>query len=194
MNTYQLTHLKDRNSSNPLALLARLKSFKNTLEDNGLEQYGIFAGLFGIASNEAYLVCHGETDSASLLAEHEFTVLQSKQFIPTVRPLGFAPRDKAGVYVFRWFKVNMKDVDEIASLSATAWKTFEGDFATEVQGLFVQAEPAPNQGEMLLLTWYRNLTVWQESRAPSPEARENFVRRQQLVLEATPIATRLFEA
>ena len=88
--------------------------------------------------------------------------------------------------------VNMKDVDEIARLSDTAWNTFEGDFDTKVQGLFVQADRGPDQGEMLLLTWYRNLTVWEESRLPSPEARANFMQRQKLVLEAKPIATRLF--
>ena len=44
---------------------------------------------------------------------------------------------------------------------------------------------------MLLVTWYANLTVWEQSRHPPPEAKENFLRRHKLTLSALPVATRL---
>jgi len=44
---------------------------------------------------------------------------------------------------------------------------------------------------MLLVTWYQDLSVWEASRQPAPEARENFQRRHQLTLSALPIATTL---
>ncbi len=191
MNTYQILQLKDSSHSNTMPLLEAAKVMTPALNEAGLEVYGTFVGLFGLATNECYLVTYGEASTAELLNDR-FEIIMAREFVPTVRPADFSPRTEPGIYVFRWFQVNMKDVDEIADLSNTAWNTFEGDFDTEVQGLFVQAEKGPEQGEMLLLTWYRNLTVWEESRQPSAEARENFLRRQKLVLEARPIATRLF--
>ena len=174
-----------------MPLLEAAKVMSPMLNEAGLEVYGTFVGLFGLATNECYLVTYGETSAAELLNDR-FEIIMAREFVPTVRPTEFSPRTEPGIYVFRWFQVNMKDVDEIARLSDTAWNTFEGDFDTKVQGLFVQADRGPDQGEMLLLTWYRNLTVWEESRLPSPEARANFMQRQKLVLEAKPIATRLF--
>jgi len=44
---------------------------------------------------------------------------------------------------------------------------------------------------MLLITWYKNLSAWEESRHPPKDARENFLRRHQLTLNAKPIATML---
>jgi hypothetical protein len=116
-------------------------------------------------------------------------LLSSHLFNPTLRPLDHQPRTRPGVYVFRWFSVLPDAVDEIIQLSYNAWPTFEGSFETEVQGLFVEASGQPS--EMLLITWYKNLSVWEESRHPPEDARESFLRRHQLTLNAKPIATML---
>ena len=44
---------------------------------------------------------------------------------------------------------------------------------------------------MLLVTWYRDLSVWEESRKAPDEARALFIRRQEMTLKAKPIATQL---
>ena len=44
---------------------------------------------------------------------------------------------------------------------------------------------------MLLVTWYKDLNVWQASRVPAPEAQQRFIARQALLDSAVPIATRL---
>jgi hypothetical protein len=111
--------------------------------------------------------------------------------VPTVRPTDHTPLSKPGIYVFRWFDVLNKDVDEIASLSEQAWVSFEGDFDSQIQGLFALQNRQGDKGKMLLLTWYKNLTVWQDSRAPSKEAMNLFIKRHELTIEALPIATRL---
>ena len=43
----------------------------------------------------------------------------------TVRPVNDAPRDRAGLYVFRFFDVMARDIDEFVALSGRAWTTFE---------------------------------------------------------------------
>ena len=118
---------------------------------------------------------------------------------PTVRPLEHVARTVPGIYVFRWFDVNQSDVEEIAALSKEAWNTFEAGFDTQVQGLFAEAgmqqglneEQLGERETMLLVTWYRDLAVWQDSREPHPKARELFLKRHNLMKEAKPIATRL---
>jgi hypothetical protein len=88
--------------------------------------------------------------------------------------------------------INNRDVDKKVQLSDEAWVSFEGDFDSEVQGLFAESDRSHEQGKMLLLTWYRDLSVWETSRKPSPEARERFLKRHSLTIETTAIASRLF--
>ncbi len=128
---------------------------------------------------------------SKLVTLNNYTLLKGYQFSPTVRPIDHSMRTKSGIYVFRWFDVYNRDVDEIVKLSDEAWVTFEGDFDSEVQGLFAESDRSKEKGKMLLLTWYRDLRVWETSRKPSNEARERFLKRHQLTIESTPIATRL---
>ena len=150
--------------------------------------YGVFLSLFGLASNEVYLVTCGETTFTPRLPGG-MDRLRSHDFTPTIRPLDHEPRQEPGIYVFRWFSVNADDVDEIVRLSGEAWPEFEASFDTRVQGLFVEATEQPAQ--MLLITWYRNLAVWEASRHPPVSSRDNFLRRHQLTRQARPIATML---
>ena len=195
MQFYQVNLLKDPNHPGPNQLLEYARgTLIPELEKRGLVAYGVFQGLFGLASNELYLVVSSEV-AVTAISQQDlnsgFQITESFAFIPTIRPTDHTRRTREGIYVFRWFDVMNKDVEEIAELSAKAWLTFEEGFDTEVQCLFAEQSQASKQGKMLLITWYQNLSVWQESRQPPEDARENFMRRHRLTLQAKPIATRL---
>ncbi len=175
---YQVLHLRDNARPGANQLIETLK------EQNPPNTFGIFAGLFGLQSNEVYLVTYGEPFKD---VPPDIERLNSVTLTPTARPTEHKPREKTGIYVFRWFKVDPANVEEIVALSEEAWKTFEGGFDTEVQALFTTED----RDTMLLITWYKDLSVWEASRFPAEEARENFLKRHQLTRSAKPIATRL---
>lgn len=183
--SYQLFHLRDASSSNPLRLLSVLRE-----RSQSIQSWGVFPGAFGLGTNEVYWVIYGEYDRCPLEPNDNMEVLNQVTLNPTVRPADFSPRSEAGIYVFRWFEVDENKVEEVVSLSNRAWQTFEGGFDTEVQGLFT-VDPKLDRYGMVLVTWYRNLTVWQDSREPDPEAKQLFRQRQSLLTSAKPIATRL---
>lgn len=191
---YTVTLLKDRERSNNLQAIKVIgEQVAPALEAQDISIFGTFAPLFGLASNELYLVTHGST-AHSITAQAEsasLAPLDSISLVPTVRPTEHTTRTKPGIYVFRWFDVYNRDIEEIAALSNEAWNTFEGGFDTEVQGLFCEPETGDETGKMLLITQYTDLSVWEASRNPAPEARENFLKRAQLTIEARPICTRL---
>ena len=162
----------------------------------GGEVWGVFSGLFGIGSNELVLVLHGNGEAPTeSLAAAGFEIVESHLFVPTVRPASFVPVSRPGLYVFRFFDVAHGDVDEIARLSNEAWTTFEAAdaYAAEPQALFAQADRSAPAGVMLLVTWYDGLESWQTSRAPAPEAAENFLRRRELTQGTIAYATTLVE-
>ncbi len=198
---YQFLHLKFPASNTFTELRSIITDID--LGKIGVSEWGVFSGIFGLATNELYWVLVDNPDThhdaldnmASRLIDTGVVILDKKRFNPTVRPIEHDARTAPGIYVFRWFDVNKSDVDEITALSKEAWNTFEAGFDTEVQGLFSEAglndEHSDERETMLLVTWYRDLTVWQNSREPHPKARELFLKRHGLMKEAKPIATRL---
>lgn len=166
--------------------------------------WGVWEGLFGVASNELIIVgaaADGQQleDFTGALGEARAAALEVVDALlmtPTVRPTSRAPCERPGLYVFRFFRVNDSDVDEVVTLSRQAWETFESadDYAAEPQGLF---RPHPSSGaenRMLLVTWYDGLNSWQTSRRPAPEATANFQRRRELTHGTLALATRLVDA
>ena len=157
--------------------------------------WGAFHGLFGVASNELIVVAYGEVGGVEkTLAHHpEIVVAESLLLEPTVRPTTQEPRTREGLYVFRFFEVAHKDVDEIARLSFEAWQDFENvdRYRAIPQGLFRQQDTSAPSGRMLLCTWYDGLGSWQESRTPPGPARERFQRRHTLTQGTIAYATRL---
>ncbi len=160
--------------------------------------WGTFHGLFGIASNELVAVTVGgdEAVAASIDTLSELDAVDSVAsltLVPTVRPKDARPLTREGLYVFRFFEVAHRDVEEIAALSAEAWKTFENvdAYRAEPQGLFCQRDRSAERGRMLLLTWYDGLNSWQASRQSPPPARENFGKRHALTTGTIAYATRL---
>lgn len=195
MTVYHLLQIKDSNSNNIQNTISKIQDLLIPIaaaEDQ--VSYGVFTGVFGLATNELYWMTLGNDDTRSLansVKELDLQVQLTLDLVPTVRPTEHNPRSKAGLYVFRWFDILNKDVDAIASLSETAWISFEGDFDSQIQGLFALQDRQDDKGKMLLLTWYKNLTVWQDSRTPSDAAMTLFKKRHALTIEALPIATRL---
>lgn len=196
MHYYQVSLLKDPANPGPVAMLAHLRDrLASPGGVAGAQVFGMFQGLFGLASNELYVVVHGESPGLDVsAAAGDYRVVATTNLVPTVRPTEHRRCEREGVYVFRWFTVRNRDVDEIARLSEVAWQTFESGFDTEVQGLFREPHRDHELGRMLLITWYADLNAWQASRQPPPAARENFMRRHALTLEAFPVATRLVSA
>ena len=184
---YQLFHLKDNRGSTNMQLLREIRNLARA------DSWGVFPGIFGLGTNELYWLLLSTETSCPLKLEGVELVGQST-LSPTVRPLVHEPRTKPGIYVFRWFEVVEQHVEEVVRLSGEAWETFEGGFDTEVQGLFT-VSPGMKVSQvscrMLLVTWYKDLNVWQASRAPDPEAQQRFIARQALLDSAVPIATRL---
>ena len=157
--------------------------------------WGFFHGLFGVASNELIVVSYGDVAHVhdAIAGMDEVVAANTLLLEPTVRPTEYAPRSREGLYVFRFFEVEHKDVDEIAALSFEAWKTFENvdDYQAEPQGLFRQQDTTAPTGRMLLCTWYDGLNSWQASRTPPATARDNFRQRHTLTRSTVAYATRL---
>ncbi len=182
---YDVFSLQDTNNPGSVELV---KWCADLSQDTG-GVFGTFPALFGLSSNEIYLVTYSENGSDTLPTLPDGIRQTSHiQLTPTVRPVVHTPRSTPGIYVFRWFWVNPTDIDEIVDLSNEAWTLFEGGFDTEVQGLF---KGVSDKSRMLLITWYKDLSVWEASRNPAPEARENFMKRHRLTERALPVCTRL---
>ena len=157
--------------------------------------WGAFHGLFGVGSNELIVVTYGDVAGVdeTLARRDDVVDVETLLLEPTVRPTEDAPRDREGLYVFRFFDVAHKDVDEIAALSFEAWRDFEtaDDYQAIPQGLFRQHDTSAATGKMLLCTWYDGLNSWQTSRTPPGAASERFRRRHQLTQGTIAYATRL---
>jgi hypothetical protein len=197
--TFCFTRLKSRDRNwQPLAESV-VQSVLAPLAQHGVRRWGIWSGLFGIASNELVLMTSADTgvDHSALLnariAAAPCTIVEQHLLRATVRPADREPPTRAGLYVFRFFDVNNADVDEIARLSFEAWSTFETTdaYRAQPQGLFCQNDRTDARGIMLLCTWYDGLESWQTSRSPPPQAAENFRRRQQLTFGTIAYAANL---
>lgn len=159
------------------------------------QRWGAFFGLFGLGSDELFLVTAGKTSGVhpTLQGIESVETVRSLELEPTARPTTDTRLTREGLYVFRFFGVLNKDVERIANLSAEAWTYFENsvEYQAEPQGLFCEADRSKERGLMLLVTWYDGLNSWQISRKPPPEAAANFQERATLTHFTKPFATRL---
>ncbi len=160
---------------------------------------GRFMGLFGIDNQSLLLLVSlpAGADAAGGLRERlpaGVELVDALAMRATVRPPDDRPLTRPGIHVFRfWEGVRDGDCATVAQLSARAWETWERDdaYTSEPMGLFRYDQPGAPEGRMLLLTWYDNLTSWERSRTPHPEAAANFQRRLALSRSAIAYATRL---
>ncbi len=188
-----------RNTSAPLLEVLRAKVLPG-LAAVRINCWGLWSGLFGLAANELVLITvserggHANALRGALVAA-DCQIAELLELAATVRPTSSAPPTREGLYVFRFFDVRNSDVDEIATLSAQAWTTFETTdaYQSQPQGLFCPADRGAERGLMLLCTWYDGFASWETSRAPPAAARENFRRRHALTASTWAIATRLIQ-
>ena len=134
-----------------------------------------------------------ESLNARLLGLGPVAEAETLSLEATVRPTSPSPLSRKGLYVFRFFEIANKHVEEIAALSLEAWETFEdtSDYSAEPQGLFCQADRSSDRGRMMLLTWYDGFDSWLTSRAPDPKAQDIFMRRHKMTESTVAYATRL---
>jgi hypothetical protein len=158
----------------------------------GVTLWGIWHGIFGMSSNELILVtAHSEYEDGLRLPQN-IRVLEEYQLRATARPTDSAPLSKSGIYVFRDFILDGKDIEEVVALSSAAWQTFEvgGNYAAQPMGLFAPQTPSANC-VMHLLTWYPDFTSWQNSRESGAQALQRFAARRALTYSTVAVATRL---
>ena len=83
----------------------------------GTTLWGIWHGVFGMASNELMLVtAHDEQEDGLALPEN-VRVAEVYQLKATARPTDNMPLSQAGIYVFRDFVLDGKDIEEVVALS-----------------------------------------------------------------------------
>ncbi len=169
----------------PDALVSALASQRKIL-------WATFTGLFGLPMNQVIAISHGSPVHPPADAE----VVDAGPWQPTARPTTTAPLSEPGLYVLRHFAVAPADVDEFVALSSAAWPAFEGDgeFATLPRGLFHGGVAADGTVSMQLVTWYDSFASWERSRAPAPQAAENFRRRHALTRATSAMALRLADS
>jgi len=166
------------------------------LASRGVTPWGIWSGLFGVASNELLLMSAGPADHAGWMRDAMpagVDVTDQRMLRPTLRPQTADRLTRPGLYVFRFFEIAWHDIDEFVALSSRAWTTFEtaADYRSHPEGLFRPHDTDAVGARMLLCTWYDGLQSWQASRTPAPEARANFAARHALTASTWALATQL---
>jgi hypothetical protein len=146
----------------------------------------IFAPSLGFPSNVVlalFPLLEGDAALAATRVEGSVSTLRTR-LTPTVRPAEGALPPPGGVYVHNWFNIDAGTVNEFVSLSVEAWPDFESRFQARIFGLFLAEETETDRSQgarrLLLMTRYKDLGEWQESRDPTSEAMKIFARRREL--------------
>ena len=153
---------------------------------------GIWHGIFGLTSNELILVTAHLGEQDGLVLPESINVIEERQLRATACPTNDTPLSQPGIYVFRDFALDAKDIDEVVALSSAAWQTFEKgeSYFAQPMGLFAPLTPSTNS-VMQLLTWYAHFASWQKSRETGPKALQRFAARRALTYSTNAVATRL---
>jgi hypothetical protein len=161
-------------------------------EQDGIALWGIWRGIFGVGSNELLLVTAQSGKNNSLQLPSYCRTLEAHRLRATARPLTPEPPAMPGIYVFRDFALNRKDIQEVVALSSAAWQTFEtGDnYQAQPIGLFAPLNPE-EECLMHLLTWYPDFNSWQNSRESDSQALQRFSARRAITHSTIAVATRL---
>jgi len=172
------------------ALAERVRGFADG------EIIGQFAPQLGWANNEAAVLLRGGAVApTSLIAPPLVTSSRLDVLTPTIRPADADRPAPLGIFVHRWFEVDAGATDEFVALSGEAWPHFEAEFDTRIFGLFRAAESDEDRAKgvvrHLLITGYRDHSVWEASREPTTQAGSAFQRRHQVTRRTWAASTRL---
>lgn len=149
---------------------------------------GLFQGQLGFSSNEALALVRWPTATRDRLRELDrapaVVALHPETLTPTVRPKDTAALKNGGIYVHRWFTVDVDSVADFIALSNRAWANFEGSYATEIFGLFTAERTIQDVrdkvGRLLLLTYYASHGEWETSRDQTRDPDGLFAQRHKL--------------
>ena len=85
----------------------------------------------------------------------------------TLRPEHADPPRRQGNYAFRWFETPTENFPEFINLCEAAWPGFESYYNSLVIGLW--RIEGNNEGPIrtLLMTWRKNLAMWERSKKPT---------------------------
>ena len=180
------------------ALARKLAAAAPALKAAGGEVVGQWAPQLGWANDEAAVLVRwgGARGDLGVIATIEgVTAAQIDPLAPTIRPSDADRPAAGGIYVHRWFEIETGAEDEFVHLSSQGWAHFETLFDAKIFGLF-RADPSPSDrasgsSRLLLITRYGDHGVWEDSRDPSTEAMQIFMRRQQLTRRSWAASTRL---
>ena len=158
------------------------------IERAGGEVVGLFQGQLGFASNEAVMLLRWPTAQRDRLRELDVApgvvAMHPQKLTPTLRPADDAVLKRGGIYVHRWFTVDSDNAADFVALSGRAWAAFEGNYDTEIFGLFGAETTAEdlrtNAGRLLLLTHYASHAVWEGSREQTRDPQGAFAKRHEL--------------
>ena len=152
----------------------------------------VFAPSLGYATNAALVLTDDAASAGAVLKAPGVVSGEHQVLAATTRPVAGARPRTDGIYVHRWLTIDGGAVDEFVALSNEAWVGFEGGFDSDVFGLFVADASAQDRrnGErrMLLMTHYRDFSVWEASRKPDAKTARAFARRRELTRVALPRA------
>ncbi len=198
--TYCLTRLTGVHSPAIQGPRQQLHSeFLPSLHATGARVWGAFAGLFGLAADEVFVMTSSPSgsDPSSLVQQavaksDGLAISEQHALAPTVRPTDEAPLEREGLYVVRLWQTETRDIEEFVSLSADFWRVFEGGkgWQNESVGLFAPSQPSGEHSVLVSVTWYDGFSSWEASRTVLP-ANANVMRRAELTLNTTAYATRL---
>ncbi len=130
---------------------------------------GLFAGLIGLANDEAVLLRAWPDagslarDAAGTLADDSIVSADIAVLEPTVRPEGVVQIGAPGVYAHRWFWLQDGDIAEFVRLSdELIWPFFEAD-GCRIVGLWRDVYERPH-AKLLLITRYDSVAHWERTR------------------------------
>lgn len=181
--------VRSNGPDNVVAWLRQLDGGAEALSAIGARVWGLWSGRSGIGFRSDELVVSTwcpdvttTTDSIAILSQYsKVDDVAARVMLPTTRPADSTPPNGDGVWVFREFELDVRDVARFVELSSGAWETFDNGDDIEVVGLF-RTPGDVDPASMLLVTRYADLTTWERSRSPArdPEAWKRFAERHAL--------------
>jgi hypothetical protein len=153
----------------------------------------VFTPQIGLSSNHVVVISAFADEAAAcgsdVLAGASAGIERHELWDPDPRPVaGETFPETDGFFSHRWFDVATGDWPRFRELSLGAWDNWEDVHDSRVIGFWrSRAAPAPGLMRIWLMSWYKNLAAWEDSRwylnsdrAEAATAFENFRARGQL--------------
>ena len=161
---------------------------KNALADAGGNLWAAwYGGMFGLETNRFIVVSVGESeicrsDFLEAIGPSEVTIsiVEHQHLTSTVRPIDPTPIERGGFFVFRWLRLVPGSIPEWTDLCNQTWPNFQRDAKSECLAVW-QAQTTNKQVEQVLMcTWYEDLSAWESSREVDPGDAPKWRRRAEM--------------